>query len=128
MFYHGINREYIQQQYPVLSPRRSVSNKSKEQQSDRRHLIEKLGIEPIHLLEAGPQYPKEKCLEECLNFGNTVLEFTNLPDPMWQLSRHEIGTVILDVRKASTIYVQELDESLPLMFPSSQIIWLKGKI
>ncbi|MGD8188746.1 hypothetical protein ACQCN2_01980 [Brevibacillus ginsengisoli] len=128
MFYHGINREYIHQQYPVLSPRRSVSQKNQEERLDRQHLIEKLGIEPIHLLESSQDYPKERCIEVCLEFGDTVLEFASLPDPMWQLSRHEVGTIVLDVRKATMVYVQLLDESLLTLFNSARISFIKGKI
>ena len=127
MFYHGVNREYILQQYPVLSPRRSVSLKNPEQLLDRQHLMEQLGIEPIHLLESSEEYPRERCIEECLEFGDTVLEFTSLPNPIWQLSRHEIGTIVVDVRQASRVYVREFDEKLQKMFNSLQITVLKGK-
>ncbi len=112
MFYHGVNREYIYQQYPVLSPRRSVSHKNKEQRMDRRHLMEKFGIEPIHLLESSDHYPVDRCIQECLEFGDTVLEFATLPDPLWQLSRHEVGVTVLDVRNASSVYVTLEDEHL----------------
>lgn len=112
MFYHGINREYIYRQFPILSPRRSVSQKDKEQRLDRWHLIEKFGIEPIHLLESSEDYSKERCIQECLEFGDTVLEFSRMPDPIWQLSRHEVGTIVIDVREASTVYVDEQDARL----------------
>ncbi|MGC5326536.1 hypothetical protein [Brevibacillus sp. SYSU BS000544] len=121
MFYHGINREYVYQQYPVLSPRRTVSHKNREQRSDRRHLIDQFGIEPIHLLQSSDDYPKATCIEECMEFGDLVLEFTALPDPVWQLSKHEVGVFVLDVRQAHTVYCASFDDILTSYFPSSLI-------
>lgn len=121
MFYHGINREYMYQQFPVLSPRRSVSQKNREQRLDRNHLIEKFGIEPIHLLESSNEYSSARCIRECLSFGDMVLEYTRLPDPLWQLSKHEVGTTVLDVREAEAVYVKTKDQALRQFLASYQI-------
>ncbi|GAA4704815.1 hypothetical protein [Brevibacillus fulvus] len=116
MFYHGINREYIYQAYPVLSPRKTAGNKNPEQLADRRHLLEQFGLEPIHLLEESPTYPRQRCIAECLAFGDTVIAFGELPLPIWQLSQHEIGVTILDLRQAVCIYTSQPDERLVRLF------------
>jgi len=117
MFFHGINWEYVKREYPLLSPRRTVSQKVPEQLLDRIHLIQQFGIEPIHLLEAEERYPEERCIQECYVFGDTVFAFERLPLPMWQLSSHEVGVEVLDLRTCSRIYtyrsVVEVEEWFP---------------
>jgi hypothetical protein len=117
MFYHGIKREYVYQDYPILSPRRGISRKSLEQLSDRFHLLAQFGLEPVHLLEAGAAYPVERCVQECLAFGDTVFGFAHLPDPLWQLSRHEVGVPTLDLRQGTEIYLSEEDDEIRRLFP-----------
>lgn len=122
MYYHGIKREYAYQQYPVLSPRRSVAEKGKNQRQDRRHLLELVGLEPIHLLEEGPDFPAERCVRECFAFGDAVFAFDFLPDPLWQLSRHEVGVPVLDLRTCQTIYLQEPDDRISRLFPRIPVV------
>lgn len=116
MFYHGIKREYVYKNFPVLSPRKEVSGKSGEQLKDRRHLLEQFGLEPIHLLEATADFPQERCVAECLAFGDTVFMFEHLPDPLWQLSCHEVGVAVLDLRQASRVYITSEDLLLRQLF------------
>jgi len=117
MFFHGINWEYVIREYPVLSPRRTVSQKKQEQLLDRIHLIQQFGIEPIHLLEAADGYPEERCIQECLAFGDTVFAFQTLPLPMWQLSRHEVGIEVLDLRTCCRIYSYRAVSHVEEWFP-----------
>ncbi|NGQ94405.1 hypothetical protein G3578_04340 [Brevibacillus sp. SYP-B805] len=117
MFYHGIKWEYVYQDYPILSPRRGISRKSREQMSDRFHLLAQFGLEPVHLLEAGTAYPVEQCIRECLAFGDTVFGFAHLPDPLWQLSRHEVGVPALDLRHCTEIYLTEEVVEISRLFP-----------
>lgn len=117
MFYHGINREYVYKHYPILSPRKGVSSKSGSQLKDRQHLLELFGLEPIHLLEESSDYPKERCIAECLQFGDTVFAFATLPEPLWQLSRHEVGVTVLDLRRTRQIYTRCHDGELDKLFP-----------
>nr|WP_245590539.1 hypothetical protein [Aneurinibacillus terranovensis] len=107
MFFHGIDYKYLTLHYPVLSPRQS-RGKNKEQLADRRHLIEKFGVEPVHLLEyIRGEYTLQDCLTSCFEFGDVVLAFRSLPLPFWQLSRHEIGVVVLDMRLARWIFTKK---------------------
>lgn len=117
MFYHGIKWEYVWRQYPILSPRRSVGEKKKEQRQDRLHLLQQFGVEPIHLLEAGDDYPADRCLRECSVFGDTVFEFDRLRLPVWQLSPHEIGVEVLDLRTCTRIYVTGNPTNVADLFP-----------
>ncbi|WP_139491546.1 hypothetical protein [Brevibacillus dissolubilis] len=126
MFYHGIKKEYVYQHYPILSPRRSVSKKDKEQLQDRQHLIEKFGCEPIHLLEESPDYPRVRCVVECLHFGDTVFAFSRLSDPLWQLSKHEVGVPILDLNEAVAIYLTSNDLQLRTLFGNIPIFLVKS--
>lgn len=121
MFYHGINREHVFEGYPILSPRKGVSHKSREQLQDRRHLLLEFGLEPIHLLEESDNYPFAHCLQECFSFGDTVFVFTQLPDPLWQLSCHEVGVSVLDLRSCRHIYALGDDEKLRQLFPKTSL-------
>ncbi len=122
MFYHGINRRYLPEHYPLLSPRRTVSRKDQQQLSDRQHLLKRFGLEPIHLLEAGEGYGDEQCIKACLHFGDTVFAFSRLPDPLWQLSVHEVGIPVLDLRTCQKIYVVYRDvEHVQSFFPGIPI-------
>lgn len=125
MFYHGINRKYVCQDYPILSPRRRASKKKREELADREHLIAQFGLEPVHLLEASADYPEERCLEACLRFGDTVFVFSALPDPLWQLSRHEVGVPILDLRTCTRIFVEKNDPIIAELFPDKEICLIK---
>lgn len=117
MFFHGINWEYVKREYPVLSPRRTVSQKKQDQWLDRIHLIQQFGIEPIHLLEADEEYSSLRCMEECYAFGDTVFAFEKLTPPMWQLSSHEIGVEILDLRTSKRIYTFRTGSKVEEWFP-----------
>lgn len=109
MFYHGINREYVYEQFPILSPRRCISHKNAEQLADRLHLIRQFGLEPLHLLEAGADYPEAACIQACLHFGDTVFAFPSLAAPFWQLSAHELAVPILDLRNACAVFTTNHD-------------------
>lgn len=128
MFFHGIDLSHLKNHYPILSPRQSVSSKSVEQLADRKHLIEKFGLEPVHLLEYWRgEYEGRDCLKACFSFGNTVLAFSSIPLPFWQLSRFEIGVPILDIRRARWIFYkdQNIKEELSSLFPEKKIIFVK---
>lgn len=117
MFFHGIKWEYVIREYPVLSPRRTVRGKRKEQLLDRLHLLQMFGVEPIHLLEADAGYPPERCIKECLAFGDTVFAFERLCLPIWQLSSHEVGVEVLDVRSSVLIYTTNHEAKVERYFP-----------
>jgi len=112
MFYHGIKWENVCREYPLLTPRRAIRSKRQEQLLDRLHLLQQFGLEPIHLLEADETYPPERCIQECLAFGDTVFAFARLSLPMWQLSRHEIGVEVLDLRTCVSIFLQSFTDPL----------------
>jgi hypothetical protein len=124
MFFHGINFEYLVQQYPYFNPDSQMNHKNKTQLADRKHLIEQFGFEPIHLLESSPSYSVTTCLRECFQFGNVVLAFSKLKLPFWQISFHEIAIGGLDVKKCRYIFVQKssLKEKLIQFFPDKLII------
>lgn len=117
MFYHGIKWEYVMREFPLLSPRRRTGKRGKEQRMDRLHLLQQFGLEPVHLLEADESYPDERCIRECLAFGDTVFAFERLSLPMWQLSRHEVGVEVLDLRTCSAIYTKRHDAKVEDLFP-----------
>jgi hypothetical protein len=117
MFYHGINWEYARNDFPILSPRRSASRKRGKQLADRFHLLEQFGLEPVHLLEASEEYSPLRCIRECLAFGDTVFAFERLPQPLWQLSRHEVGVEVLDLRTCCHLYTTREDADPRALFP-----------
>ncbi|MFS0555215.1 hypothetical protein [Brevibacillus sp. 179-C9.3 HS] len=117
MFYHGIMWEYVTREYPVLSPRRTVRMRGKEQLLDRIHLFQQFGLEPVHLLEADEHYHAARCIQECLAFGDTVFAFDRIPFPMWQLSKHEIGVEVLDLRTCKAIYTIRHETKVEEYFP-----------
>ena len=128
MFFHGIDLCHLKNHYPVLSPRQSMGSKTEEQLADRMHLIERFGLEPVHLLEYWRgEYGVRDCLKACFSFGNTVLAFSSIPLPFWQLSRFEIGVPILDVRRVRWIFYKEYSfkEELRSLFPEKKIIYVK---
>lgn len=96
---------FLAKQFPYLNPDAHVSSKQGDQLADRIHLIEKFGLEPVHLLESSPQYPVSKCLRECFSFGDVVLAFLKLNQPIIQLSKHELGVPYLDVRSCQYVFV-----------------------
>lgn len=100
-----MNFEYLQYQYPILSPRLTILHQNKNQHSDRQHLIERFGFEPVHFLESSETYPIQKCLKSCFSFGNVVIGFKHLPLPMLQLSANEVGVPVIDVREADFVFV-----------------------
>lgn len=108
MVFHGIDLIFLKKQYPFLNPEANVSSKNQTQLQDRKHLVEKFGLEPVHLLESSKQYPVRKCVQECLTFGEIVFAFRKLEEPFFQLSKHEIGVQFLDVRKCNYIFVSSL--------------------
>jgi hypothetical protein len=117
MFYHGINWEHVRNVYPILSPRRGVSRKRGTQLADRCHLLEQFGLEPVHLLEASEEYSPLRCIRECFAFGDTVFAFDRLPQPLWQLSRHEVGVEVLDLRTCRHLYTTREDADTHALFP-----------
>ncbi|MFE4199072.1 hypothetical protein [Aneurinibacillus aneurinilyticus] len=133
MFFHGIPLPYLRLQYPVLSPRQSAGKKSREQLNDRTHLIERFGLEPVHLLEyRRNDYTLQDCLEACFRFGDVVFAFRHVPLPIWQLSRHEIGVPALSLNRTRWIFTMrtEYRTELQAMFPAVPIFLLceqKGK-
>ncbi|RXT14660.1 hypothetical protein EIZ39_00115 [Ammoniphilus sp. CFH 90114] len=98
---------YLIKQFPFLNPNAHVSSKHRDQLKDRIHLIERFGLEPVHLLENSPDYPIRKCLKECFSFGDVVLAFQELSSPILQLSKHELGVTYLDVRHCDYVFVLE---------------------
>ena len=127
MFYHGINWEYVKREYPLLSPRRTVGQKRRDQLLDRLHLVQQFGLEPIHLLESGDAYPAEQCIQACFAFGDTVFAFAELPLPIWQLSSHEVGVEVLDLRTCSQIYTFESHTEIAALFPGKPCIRIDRK-
>ncbi|WP_232695678.1 hypothetical protein [Brevibacillus daliensis] len=122
MFYHGIPAKYIREHYPILSARKSAMEKTGDSLADRLHLLQQFGVEPVHLLEERGDYDQERCLIECRQFGDVVFAFSYLPLPVWQLSKHEVGVSILDLRKAVAIFTPiEHKEMLFDMFPNKNI-------
>ncbi|QRG70510.1 hypothetical protein [Brevibacillus choshinensis] len=117
MFYHGIKWEYVCREFPLLSPRRTVKNKKQEQLLDRLHLLQQFGLEPIHLLESDESYPPSRCIQECLAFGDTVFAFDRLSLPMWQLSSHEVGVEVLDLRTSVYIFTIAPEAKVEVLFP-----------
>ncbi|MFP3389313.1 hypothetical protein [Brevibacillus sp. SIMBA_040] len=117
MFYHGIKWEYVMKEYPLLSPRRTVSKHRRDQALDRKHLLQQFGLEPVHLLEADESYPHERCIMECFEFGDTVFAFERLELPVWQLSHHEVGVEVLDLRSCKTIYTIRYEAKVESFFP-----------
>ncbi len=133
MFFHGITYEHLLYQYPILSPRLTILRQNNKQKMDRMHLIEKFGFEPVHFLESSRYYSKAKCIESCFLFGNVIFVYQTLPLPMLQLSFHEIGVPVIDVRKADYVitnnkklihHLMNLLENKPIIFtnkfPQSQ--------
>jgi hypothetical protein len=130
MFFHGIPFPYLCLQYPVLSARQSAGKKTKEQLADRKHLIERIGLEPVHLLEyQRDDYKLQDCLKACFEFGDVVFAFRDVPLPIWQLSRHEIGVPALSLYRARWIFITRPDyyEELRRMFPGIPILVLKER-
>lgn len=104
MFFHGIDYMYLKKQYPFLNPDSNISSKKSKQLKDRQHLVERFGYEPVHLLESTEKYPVKTCIKECLSFGEIVLAFGQVTEPLLQLSEHEIGVSYLDVRSCRYIF------------------------
>lgn len=126
MFFHGIHYQHLLYQFPILSPRLTVTRQNEGQNKDRIHLIKKFGFEPVHFLESSRDYPVMRCIENCFSFGNVVFALDDLPLPMLQLSKHEVGVPVADVRKAKLIFVGEypLLTSLVKLFPNTPIVYL----
>ncbi|WP_400164227.1 hypothetical protein ACAF76_015110 [Brevibacillus sp. TJ4] len=127
MFYHGINWVYVKREYPLLSPRRTVGGKRRDQLLDRLHLVQQFGLEPIHLLEADENYPPERCIQACLAFGDTVFAFAQLPHPIWQLSAHEVGVEVLDLRTCNHIFTNMNNPETAEFFPGTPCTQLNGR-
>jgi hypothetical protein len=126
VFYHGIDWVYVKKEYPLLSPRRNVSRKRPEQLADRVHLLQQFGVEPVHLLEEGPDFPAERCIRECLAFGDTVFAFKEVSSPLWQLSCHEVGVEVLDLRKCSLIFTRETSANVQVLFPDVPVLYTES--
>lgn len=124
MFFHGIPYKYIQVHYPVISPHHNTAELTAEQKADRRHLIERFGLEPVHLLKYDRKtYGLTDCLKACFTFGDVVFAFRSIPSPFWQLSSHEVGVEKLDLREARWIFLHEAEhlENLQMQFPKTRI-------
>ncbi len=107
MFFHGIKLAFLIKQFPFLNPDAHISSKSDLQLKDRLHLIQKFGLEPVHLLESSSTYSMTRCLKECFGFGEIVFAFRKLDPPILQLSRHELGVNWLDVRSCSYVFIKQ---------------------
>ncbi len=108
MFFHGIKLAFLIKQFPFLNPDAHVLSKSDLQLKDRLHLIQKFGLEPVHLLESSSTYPIKKCLNECFSFGDIILAYRKLVPPILQLSSHELGVNCLDVRSCSYVFIKQV--------------------
>ncbi|MFT9849801.1 hypothetical protein [Aneurinibacillus sp. REN35] len=127
MFFHGIPLPFLRLQHPVLSSRTGTDSKTTEQISDREHLIQQFGIEPVHLLEyRRGEYTLQECLRACFEFGDVVLAFRYLPLPMWQISRHEVGVAALALHRTRWLFVMRADyiAELKQLFPDVPIFAL----
>ncbi|RKD23844.1 hypothetical protein BEP19_05285 [Ammoniphilus oxalaticus] len=111
MFFHGIDFKYLEQKYPFLYPDAYVTTKNEEQLADRQHLIEQFGFEPVHLLESAPGYSAKTCIKECFRFGEIVLVFKEVTEPIIQLSQHEIGARYLDIRTCQYIFTRSAKQA-----------------
>ncbi len=107
MYFHGIYYHYLLYQYPVLSPRLTILRQNEKQRKDRKHLLERFGFEPVHFLESSNSYSKQECITSCFSFGNVIIAYKHLPLPMLQLSVHEVGVPVIDVRQADYIIVKQ---------------------
>lgn len=129
MFFHGIDFKYLKKGYPFLNPDSSVSTKKPKQLEDRKHLIERFGFEPVHLLESSQTYPMKKCIKECLGFGDVILAFVRLTEPLIQLSEHEIGVPFLDIRSCRYIFTSsEKAKDIRSLGFKQPIIYVKGSL
>ena len=107
MFCHGIDLKYLLVQYPILSPRLTIMRQNKIQHLDRKHLIEQFGFEPVHFLETSSSFTLNQCIQSCLEFGEVIFVFQQLPLPMLQLSPHEVGIPTIDTRTADYIFLKD---------------------
>ncbi|OEF99984.1 hypothetical protein BHF71_06840 [Vulcanibacillus modesticaldus] len=125
MFFHGINYQHMLFQYPILSPRLTIKRQKMEQKKDRIHLVERFGFEPVHFLESSDTYSIQNCLESCFSFGNVVVVFKELPLPMLQLSKNEVGVPAIDLRLADYFVVETLKlmSDLRKIFPKTPIFY-----
>lgn len=103
MYFHGIDLKYLKQKFPYLYPESHVSAKNPEQLADRARLIEQFGFEPVHLLESSPDYSIRQCINACFRFGDIALAFSDISEPLIQLSEHEIGVPFIDARECRYI-------------------------
>jgi len=128
MFFHGISYPHLLSQFPILSPRLTILKQNKLQKQDREHLIEQFGFEPVHMLESSKSYTEQQCINACLEFGNVVFGFKKLSAPLLQLSEHEIGVPVVDVRKADVIYVKDLKNisKVRKIFPKTTIFYVNN--
>lgn len=124
MFFHGIPYKYIQVHYPVISPRHNTEEMTEAQKADSRHLIERFGLEPVHLLAyKRAVYGLRDCLAACFSFGDIVFAFRSLPHPILQLSAHEVGVKELDLREARWIFLNGAEhyEKIQKQFPKIKV-------
>ncbi|MFV9511107.1 hypothetical protein [Tepidibacillus sp. LV47] len=129
MFFHGIDAEHLLIQYPILSPRLTIFRQNLVQKKDRKHLLEQFGFEPVHFLESSKTYSVKSCLNSCFAFGNVVFAFSSLPQPLLQLSSHEVGVPVVDTRKANAIFIQNRDlvNEMKRLYPNIPIIIVNSK-
>ncbi|GGE18149.1 hypothetical protein GCM10011571_19960 [Marinithermofilum abyssi] len=127
VYFHGIPFVHLAKQFPVLNPGRPQKRKPPSKRKDARHLTERIGFEPVHLLKASPAYPARRCLDECFQYGDTVLVFQDLPFPRVQLSDHEWGVRHLDSRQAiwimtkrawGAVWIRRHLPEVSLLYPS----------
>jgi len=127
MFFHGIDLKYLKKEYPFINPEASVTSKKPKQLEDRRHLVERFGFEPVHLLESTKTYPMRHCIKECLSFGDVILAYVELTEPFLQLSEHEIGVTYLDTRRCRYIFTsKEKARAIRDLGFTQPIIYVKG--
>ncbi|TCS83494.1 hypothetical protein [Tepidibacillus fermentans] len=130
MFFHGIDYQHLLIQFPVLSPRLTILQQNHSQKEDRKHLLEQFGFEPVHFLESSKTYSVKKCLNACFNFGNVIFAFSSLPQPLLQLSPHEVGVPVVDTRKAKAIFIQnrELINKIKRLYPQIPVFIMVKKM
>lgn len=109
LFFHGIPLVHLVKQAPVLSPANKQTRQSPSQRKDARQLMELLGFEPVHLLRSSAGYSCSHCIQECLQYGDTIWAFQDVSYPRVQLSDHEWGVHAVDIRQASWVLTVRVD-------------------
>lgn len=107
LFFHGINYEYLEEQYPYLNPRIARKKQDFSQRQDSEKLIKQFGFEPVHFISSNEDYSISECLKICFKFGNVVLIYNYLPRLKIYLSKNEVGVPVIDVRNVNKLVIYE---------------------